>query len=63
MDEVEHIVGRLDKNGHRFVANHGDEATLKTLVDLGLEPIRLRRVVRKGKDRRNLFYIKADTKL
>lgn len=50
-----HIVGRLRASGHRFVANHGNDATLAKLADTAFEPIDLLGVVKKG-DGRNLFY-------
>ncbi|KAK6345700.1 hypothetical protein TWF718_007609 [Orbilia javanica] len=37
--ELAFIVGRLEKNGHRFVANHADEETLKRLCTTSDEPI------------------------
>ncbi|KAK5950717.1 hypothetical protein OHC33_008099 [Knufia fluminis] len=34
-----HVVGRLKSNGHRFIANHGDESTLQQLSSFSKEPI------------------------
>lgn len=49
-----YIVGRLKKNGHRFVANHGDEETLREISSGTDEKIgRVGRVKNDGK--RNLF--------
>lgn len=49
------IVGRLSSNGHRFVANHADERTLKELCSQTVEPIGRRGKVSVNKDGRNLF--------
>ncbi|OAA60269.1 Thiolase [Niveomyces insectorum RCEF 264] len=57
------IVGRLDANGHRFVANHGDDATLVMLTDPILEPVGLRGIVHQSQDGRNVFYVGAASKL
>ncbi|KAK5045901.1 hypothetical protein LTR84_008687 [Exophiala bonariae] len=49
-----YIIGRLKKNGHRFVANHGDEETLREISSGSEEKIgRTGRVKNDGK--RNLF--------
>jgi Thiolase-like protein type 1 additional C-terminal domain len=52
-----HIVGRLKKTGHRFLANHADERTLKQLCSTTEEPIgRTGHVGPDGKTKgRNLF--------
>lgn len=34
-----HVVGRLGDNGHRFIANHGDDGTLKQLASQTEEQI------------------------
>lgn len=34
-----YIVGRLKKDGHRFIANHADEQTLRQLSGWEVEPI------------------------
>lgn len=52
-----HVVGRLKSNGHRFIANHGDDSTLQQLASFSKEPIGRSGVVKldtkvKG---RNLF--------
>jgi hypothetical protein len=58
-----HIVGRLEENGHRFLANHGNDVTLARLADTALESVGLRGTVRKGEDGRNLFILQPDAKL
>ncbi|KAF4975667.1 hypothetical protein FZEAL_7557 [Fusarium zealandicum] len=58
-----HIVGRLEKTGYRFIANHGNEFTLATLASGSLEPIGMRGVVEVAADGRNLFIISPSTKL
>ena len=51
-----YIVGRLKSNGHRFLANHGDNSTLRRLSSGVEEPIGMLGVVRHdGNDGRNLF--------
>ena len=49
-----HIVGRL-KNGHRVLANEGDEATLVQLASGVKEQVGRKGFVRNDKDGRNLF--------
>lgn len=34
-----HIIGRLKSTGARFLANHGDEETLRQLASVTKEPI------------------------
>ncbi|KAJ4252398.1 hypothetical protein NW762_010996 [Fusarium torreyae] len=58
-----HIVGRLLENGHRFIANHGDETTLSTLASNKVEPIGLQGLVLMAPGGRNLFSIKPSVKL
>ena len=55
------IVGRL-KTGERFLANHGDEATLEALASRSVEHIGRAGTVRKDDDK-NLFSFDAKTKL
>lgn len=52
-----HVVGRLASNNHRFLANHGDEATLKRLASNVDEPIGKKIAVRPDQDKagRNIF--------
>ena len=50
-----HVVGRLRSNGHRFIANHADESTLKQLCSQEVEPIGRHGKVKAGEDGRNLF--------
>lgn len=53
-----YVVGRLVGNGRRFLANHGDERTLKELVSWGVEPIGRRGMVRyDSASKRNLFVL------
>nr|POF14439.1 hypothetical protein CFP56_74919 [Quercus suber] len=55
-----HIVGRLKKNGHRFLANHANDRTLQELCSASVEPIgRSGRVDPDGKGR-NLFTFASD---
>ena len=49
-----HIVGRL-KNGHRVLANEGDEATLVQLASGIKEQVGRKGFVRNDNDGRNLF--------
>jgi hypothetical protein len=58
-----YIVGRLKKNGHRFLANHGDESTLKQLASNVKEPIGRSGWVKTGEDGRNLFIFEKSGKL
>ncbi|KAJ6787054.1 hypothetical protein PWT90_03193 [Aphanocladium album] len=55
------IVGKL-KTGERFLANHGDEATLERLAQRSVEHIGEAGVVRKD-DEKNLFYFDAKPNL
>ncbi|KAF2763700.1 hypothetical protein EJ03DRAFT_58393 [Teratosphaeria nubilosa] len=50
-----HVVGRLNGDGKRFLANHGDEKTLRELSNWEVEPIGRRGRVCVGEDGRNLF--------
>jgi hypothetical protein len=50
-----YIVGRLQSNNHRFVANHGNALTLKQLLDSKEEKIGKIGYVVNGSDGRNLF--------
>ncbi|KAI5468101.1 hypothetical protein BGZ63DRAFT_500188 [Mariannaea sp. PMI_226] len=61
--KVAYIIGRISQTGHRFVANHGDAATMQKLVDPDLEPIGLSGIVHQSRDGRNLFYLKSEAKL
>ncbi|KAK1762795.1 thiolase [Phialemonium atrogriseum] len=58
-----HIVGRLTGNGHRFIANHGDESTLRKLADPSVEPIGRSGFVKRGVEGKNLFYFGSEAKL
>ena len=54
-----YIVGRLKKNGHRFVANHADAETLRLISSGAEEKIgRVGRVRNDGK--RNLFSLRKE---
>ncbi|KAJ1548232.1 hypothetical protein HK405_003920 [Cladochytrium tenue] len=58
------IVGRLDKTGQRFLANHGDAATLARLADTSTEMVGVRGWVRHNEsDSRNLLFIGTDAKI
>lgn len=52
-----HVVGRLKDNGHRFIANHGDESTLQQLASFSREPIGRSGMVKQDPEKkgRNLF--------
>jgi Thiolase-like protein type 1 additional C-terminal domain len=50
-----YIVGRLKGNGHRFLANAGDENTLVQLASGLKEQVGRSGSVRIGDDGRNLF--------
>ncbi|MCJ1305898.1 hypothetical protein MMC08_008715 [Hypocenomyce scalaris] len=50
-----HIVGRLKKNNHRFVANHADPSTLNELESWSREPIGRSGWVKPKESGRNLF--------
>ena len=60
-----HVVGRLKNSGHRFIANHGDEATLRDLASWTKEPIGRTGVVKQDQERkgRNLFVFAQDARL
>lgn len=59
-----HIVGRLKGSNHRFVANHGDAATLKWLASRTEEPIGKSGYVRvDGQQGRNLFFFESSARL
>lgn len=49
-----HVVGRL-KNGHRVLANEGDETTLVQLASGVKEQVGRKGFLRNGEDGRNLF--------
>lgn len=61
-------MGRLLESNHRFLANHGDEATLNRLASRSEEPIGKIGIVmpdsagEKGQ-RRNLFYLDSNARL
>ena len=50
-----YVVGRLDSNGHRFIANHADEKTLSELCSQEAEQIGKRGRVTTLEDGRNIF--------
>ena len=50
-----HIVGRLKKNDHRFLANDGNENTLAQLASGVKEQVERSGIVRIGEDGKNLF--------
>lgn len=50
-----YVVGRLNSNGHRFLANHADQQTLLQLASWDVEPIGRSGHVEAGSDGRNLF--------
>jgi hypothetical protein len=50
-----YVIGRLKKNDHRFIANDGDENTLKQLSSGVKEQVGRSGLVRVGDDGRNLF--------
>lgn len=62
-----HVIGRLSKNGHRFIANHADEHTLRILADMQNGEV----VGRKGRvfqnkdeeENQNLFSLSSEHKL
>jgi hypothetical protein len=57
-----YVVGRL-KNGHRFLANHGNETTLLQLASRVREPIGRKGYVVTAEDGRNLFSFEKGGKL
>lgn len=60
-----HIVGRLKDGGHRFIANHGDDTTLRQLSTFEKEPVGRIGHVKQHPNRKdqNLFFITTDAKL
>jgi len=63
--EKAHIIGRVRSSGERFVANEGDEATLRFLAGAGREPIGLVGTVRgdEKEEGRNLFSLEEAARL
>lgn len=57
------IVGRLDASGHRFLANHGDDRTLRRLCDGKTELVGMRGTVRTEEGGRNTFVVDEGGKL
>jgi hypothetical protein len=55
------VVGRLKSNGHRFLANHADDATLKQLCSQDVEPIGRTGKVKPSQDGRNVFSFVGET--
>ncbi|KAK0353604.1 hypothetical protein LTR91_018751 [Friedmanniomyces endolithicus] len=55
-----YIIGRLKANGHRFIANHDDERTLKELCSTEIEQIGRQGTVRVSSDGRNLFSLDGE---
>ncbi|TID23093.1 acetyl-CoA acetyltransferas-like protein [Venturia nashicola] len=61
-----HIVGRLKSTGARFLANHGDEETLRQLASSTKEPIGRSgwvRIDKEGPDGHNFFSFEKTVKL
>lgn len=60
-----HIVGRLKRNNHRFIANHADDSTLNQLCSMSEEPIGRTGYVRSDPEQRerNVFSFKNTEKL
>ncbi|KUJ06859.1 uncharacterized protein LY89DRAFT_661468 [Mollisia scopiformis] len=58
-----HVVGRLKNSNHRFIANHGDENTLKQLASATKEQIGRDGWVSTTGDGRNLFVFNNSGKL
>ena len=59
-----HVIGRLKGNGHRFIANHGDEETMRELCSSEREPIgRVGWVHADAVSGRNLFSFRGKVKL
>lgn len=58
-------MGRLKANGHRFVANHGDQNTLRQLGSASKEQVGRAGWVRNDKEKigRNLFVFEQTVKL
>jgi hypothetical protein len=55
------VVGRLKSNGHRFLANNADDATLKQLCSHDVEPIGRTGKVKPSQDGRNVFSFVGET--
>ncbi|KAK0276805.1 hypothetical protein LTR35_010199 [Friedmanniomyces endolithicus] len=55
-----YVIARLKANGHRFIANHGDERTLKELCSTEIEQVGRQGTVRVGSDGRNLFSLDGE---
>lgn len=60
---IGYIVGRLAENAVRFIANNGNDFTLRKLTDLSVEPIGKSGFVKKADDGRNLFYLEPEARL
>ena len=58
-----HVVGLLKNSGRRFLANHGDEKTLRRLASMEKESVGLKGHVSNSKDGRNLFSLYHDAGL
>lgn len=59
-----HVVGKLKSSGHRFLANHGDDETLKQLASSDKEPIGREGFVQKDKqEARNVFTFSSRARL
>lgn len=60
-----HVVGRLKNSGHRFIANHGDEITLRQLANFEKEPVGRAGYVKQDSNKKdhNLFFITTDARL
>lgn len=61
-----HVVGRLTSNGSRFLANHGDEETLRQLASSTREPIGRTgwvKVDKEGPEGHNLFTLNGGANL
>ena len=55
-----HIVGRLKSNGHRFIANHGDEQTLQDLCSSETEQVGKSGKVTSSENGTNLFTFRTE---
>ncbi|KAF2723013.1 hypothetical protein K431DRAFT_265670 [Polychaeton citri CBS 116435] len=59
-----HVVGRLVSDGSRFLANHADHRTLKTLSSWSIDPIGRRGIVaHSAESGRNLFALAGSAKI
>ena len=58
-----HVVGRLTRNGRRFLANHGSDKTLMELASKTREPIGRKGSVKGGEEGRNFFVFEREEKL